>query len=39
MHWHMWVVRIAGIDRSALRLFASNLHITPMAGASRLPTR
>ena len=34
MHWHMWVVLIAGSTGSALRAVRPpNLHITPMAGA------
>jgi len=32
MHWHMWVVLIAGSTGSALRAVrSSNLHITPDA--------
>ena len=34
MHWHFWVVLIAGSTGSALRAVRPpNLHITPDAGA------
>jgi hypothetical protein len=34
MHWHMWVVLIAGSTGSALRAVRPpNLHITPEVGA------
>src|SRR6266545_1101506 len=36
MHWHLWVVLIAGSAGSALRAVRpSNLHITPMSARSR----